>query len=184
MQDSILRLAPKTALGMTLILDEIQNQARYIRGGLIPQVESAGSAALTRADFVNVLKFFVKLEKTAITSDVLRQTRIDRVLLSICAPDTRWPASLAERAERIISAWDKKVSKLGELRATALWEQGGRMEGCHKRVVMEEDLTLAKKKTRPEGRGDSLKWRTTWMVNVTPGIKPDQYGDVNLKIGR
>ena len=169
---------------MTLTLQEIQSQARNIREVLIPQVESAGSAALTRADFVNVLKFLAKLEKTAITSDVLRQTRIDRVLLGICVPGTRWPASLVERAERIMSAWDKKVSKLGELRAAALWGQGGRMEGCHKRVVIEEDLIGARKETRAEVIEDSLKRRKTWVVNATPGIKPDQYGDVNLKIGR
>ncbi len=165
---------------MALTGQEIQQQARHIRDTLCPLVATDGGAALTRPVFSNLIKFIAKLEKTNITTELLRQTRIDKALLEICAVGSRWPASLTGRAERILRRWGNQVGKLGVLRA-ALWAEGGRMDGCHKRIVVDEALV----KKDPDAETDiERKLKKTWVVDTMPGLKPDHYGSVNLRVGR
>lgn len=164
---------------MALSIDEIQCQAKHIRDTLCPLVSKGGGAALNRPDFRSLMEFFTKLEKMDMTCDILRRSRIDKALLEISGAGTRWPASLVERADKMVRKWERQVGTVGELRA-ALWDKGGRMAGCHKRVMVDETVLL-----HNDGRPteNMLKLRKRWMVEATKGVKPGRYGDVNIAVG-
>ncbi|KAI9887089.1 MAG: hypothetical protein M1823_001079 [Watsoniomyces obsoletus] len=164
---------------MALTVNEIQHQARYIRDILCPLVANDGGAALTRPVFAHLIKFIAKLEKTNITIELLRQTRIDKAFLEMCAVGSRWPASLTGRAERMLRRWGNQVGQLGGLRA-ALWAEGGRMAGCHKCIVVEETPV---KDQGFEMDADGRKMKKIWVVDKVTRLKPDHYGSVDMRIG-
>lgn len=164
---------------MALSIDEIQYHAKHIRDTLCPLVSKAGGAALSRTDFRGLMEFFLRLEKMDMSCDVLRRSRIDKALLEMSGAGTRWPASLVERAEKMVRKWERQVGAVGELRA-ALWDKGGRMAGCHKRVMVDESV-LVHNGGRPAE--NMLKLRKRWMVEAMKGAKPDRYGDVNIGVG-
>ncbi|KAI9823387.1 MAG: hypothetical protein M1826_007743 [Phylliscum demangeonii] len=165
---------------MALSAHEIQLQTRYIRDSLSPLIASSGGAALTRPAFTSLHDFFTDLEKTELEVDVLRRTRIVRALLEIAAIGSRWPVTLVEHAEQILSRWKKDLGRLGECKA-ALWEPGGRMAGCLKRVVKDRDVVTSSKKSA--SRQAAVR-RKRWIVDVVPRANAQHYGDADFEVGR
>lgn len=165
---------------MALTVQEIQSKARYIRDSLCPLVNESGGTAITRDIFPDLLAFFVNLEKTPISVDLLRQTRIDKALIEITVLGTRWPASLVGHAERMLRGWEKDVGHIGQLRA-ALWEPEGRMAGCRKCIVMEQTTVVDRKRKTSK----TVKTpRKRWVVDAVKLAEANYYGDVSIEVGR
>ncbi|KAI9789573.1 MAG: hypothetical protein M1816_005980 [Peltula sp. TS41687] len=165
---------------MTLTIQEIQSEVRYIRDSLCPLVNESGGTAITKDILCGLLAFFKELETMPISVDLLRQTHLDKALIEICVLGTRWPANLVVRAEEMLREWEQQVGHcIGQLRA-ALWEPGGRMAGCRKGIVMEQTMVFDRKRRT---------WKTVrtpkkgWIVDVVKLAKGNHYGDVGIEPG-
>lgn len=166
---------------MALTTYEIQKEARYIRDHLCPLVNESGGTAITPDILSSLLEFFAKLETMPISVDLLRQTRIDKALIEVSVLATRWPASVVCRAETMLRAWENEVGQVGQLRA-ALWEPGGRMAGCHKFPVIEQRAAVDRKGKITKAAQKPRKHY--WVVDAMKPAKANDYGDVNLEVGR
>ena len=164
---------------MALTVQEIERQAQHIRDYLSPLVSDSGGTGLTSDSWSSILQVFEKLEMTSMSSDMLRQSRIDRALLEICMMGTEWPASLVERAEHILQQWEEHIGRVGELR-DSLWEPGRPMAGCHKRTEME--AVVLKSKGKPTKT--VMVRRKQWVVDAKKLAKASYYGDAGFEVGR
>lgn len=160
---------------MALSIQEVKSQAKHIRDILCPLVSTSGGTALTRPTFASLVSFFTKLKDLAITIETLRETRVDKALLEICGEDTRWPASLVEKARKRLAVWEKQLGSVGDLGA-ALWGPGGRMENC--RQTSEVYFPDAEQGSQPQATVRQL-----WVVDGVDSERVKDYGHLNFAIG-
>lgn len=153
---------------------ELRRRARYFRNILVPAVACHGDRALTQATITDVTIFLVHLDKTPVTVEILRRTRIEKALFGVCAQSTLWPPSLFEMAQQILKKWERKLGDLSGLRSS-LFEAGGRMAGCRKQASIQGDLES------PTSRGVGSTSR--WIVETSDQSHVDSHGSGKFDIG-
>ncbi len=108
--------------------------ARHIRDALGPLVAREGGEVLSTTNIAELLAFFGDVKKTAMTIEMIRYSRIEKAMMEICGPGTRWPPDLIKRAEDVIDRWERSLGPVKYVKAN-LWGPNGRLEGVTKVVV-------------------------------------------------
>lgn len=118
---------------MALSQGALRVNARYIRDALGPLVAREGGEILSPTTIAELLAFFEDLERTNMTIDMLRYSRIEKAMMEICGPGTRWPPGLIKLAEDALVRWKQSFGPLKHVEAN-LWGPGGRLEHVKKVV--------------------------------------------------
>lgn len=106
----------------------LRSSASRIRDILDPLVAREGPNALLPEDVLAVHNLLAALRKFAVPQDVIRFSRIHFAVADICGKATRWPTSLAERADVVTRRFEAMFGPIKELRPP-LFEMGGRLWG-------------------------------------------------------
>lgn len=79
---------------------DLRETAAWIRDVLDPLVAREGPNELHPDDVLSLHTILLSLQKWTVTRWTLRYSRIGLAILEICGKCTRWPAKLAEEADR------------------------------------------------------------------------------------
>ena len=118
---------------MEEVRETLRTHSRYIRDTLLPLLAGREGSGLNDRDLSFLRNALNEVNKTPITIDLLRYSRIAQALAMI-ATDTRWPADVAIKATKILQKWEKVFGRVVDLQAD-LWGPGGRLEGLKRMKV-------------------------------------------------
>lgn len=103
---------PTTRRSVSISKEEIRGVSEWIRHSLDSQIDHARGDGLDDETTNRLITFLTVLDSTKISNADVRYSGIDRVLLDICGPQTRWPAHLVEKAEKALQVLELKVGSL------------------------------------------------------------------------
>ncbi|KAI9875977.1 MAG: hypothetical protein M1830_007618 [Pleopsidium flavum] len=148
---------------MALNQEALQVHSRYIRDVLGPLVAGEGGDVLTTSTLAALDLIFGDLEETVLTLDMLRYSRIEKAMMEICGPGTRWPTGLIKMAERVIEEWEGYLGPLKRVRAN-LWGPGGRLEGVTKVEGWQQRVRDEEQQQDPELMTRFKERKSSWSV--------------------
>ena len=149
---------------MALSQGALRVNARYIRDALGPLVAREGGEVLIPTTMAELLAFFGDLERTVITIDMLRYSRLEKAMMEICGPGTRWPPGLIKMAEDAINRWEGSLGPLKCVRAH-LWDSGGRLEGVIKVAVQPQAVPDQEQRRDQQSVVKAKERQTSWCVH-------------------
>jgi len=150
---------------MALNQEALRVHARYIRDVLGPLVAREGGDVLSPTTIAALDAIFADLEETVLTLDMLRYSRMEKAMMEICGPATRWPTGLIKMAERAIEEWEGYLGPLKRVRAN-LWGPGGRLEGVTKVDGWQQRVRDEEQHQDPELITRSKERKSSWNVEV------------------
>ena len=148
---------------MALSQGALRVNARYIRDALGPLVAREGGEVLGPTTTAELLGFLGDLERTVMTIDMLRYSRIEKAMMEICGPGTRWPPELIKIAENAIDRWEGSLGPLKNVRAN-LWGPGGRLEGVTKVCVQPQALQTEARRGDQQSPVKPKERKSSWSV--------------------
>lgn len=119
---------------MTLNKEALRAQARYIRDVLGPLIGREGGEALSAEAVADLRVFLEDLGEMDMTMETIQYSRIEKAIMEMCGPGTRWPKDLIARAEAVMNRWEGSLGPLKRVR-TNLWGPGGRLQSVSKIVL-------------------------------------------------
>ena len=168
---------------MVLSREALRVHARYIRDVLGPLVAREGGDVLNPTTTTGLLTFFEHLNETVMTLDMIQYSRIEKAIMDMCGPGTRWPAGLIKLAEDTIDRWEGYLGPLRRVRAN-LWGPGGRLEGVTKVPVQPERVREDDPSQGPQLMARPKERKSSWFVES--GCDPTRayvVGDNGFKVG-
>lgn len=175
---------PNQYHAMALHEETLRAYARWVRDVLGPLVAREGGSVLNPMTLTDLDMFFADLNKTVLTLELIRYSRVEKSMMEICGPGTRWPVNLITMAERVIEEWEGYLGPLKRVRVN-LWGPGGRLEGVTKAggwqqsVRDEEQYPDAELISKPKER------KASW--NIEGGCDPTRayvVGHNGFDVGR
>lgn len=146
----------------------LQQQARWIRDDLDPQVARDGPDTLLSNDILTLDEFLRRLSSAKIPIADIRFSRLHLAVAVICGKATRWPTKLIEKADALQMAWEVEYGSLKKI-TPPLYEAGGRLNGiCKPEDVSKEKLII--------------KWLKTPGVKLSP-LLARRFGSLGFKPG-
>jgi len=148
---------------MALSQGALRVNARYIRDALGPLVAREGGEVLSPTTIPELLAFFGDLEQTVMTIDMLRYSHIQKAMMEICGPGTRWPPGLIKLAEAAIDRWERSLGPLKYVKAN-LWGPGGRLEGVTKVAVGPDAVQDEEQRPYQQVPIETKERKSSWCV--------------------
>ena len=148
--------------------DFLQQQTRWIRDDLDPQVARDGPDALHSDEILTLDEFLRRLITSNIQLEDIRFSRLHLAVVAICGQATRWPTKLIERADALRVEWESKYGPLKNIHPI-LYEPGGRLNG----ICNPDDLSRDKL---------IVKWLKTPGLKLSP-LHARKVGDLGFKPG-
>lgn len=148
---------------MALSQGALRVNARYIRDALGPLVAREGGEVLSPTTIDELLAFFGDLEQTVMTIEMLRYSRIEKAMMEICGPGTRWPLGLIKVAEDAIDRWECSLGPLKCVKAN-LWGPGGRLEGVAKLVMPPQAVQDTEQRQYQQSPVKPKERKSSWCV--------------------
>ncbi|KAI9829965.1 MAG: hypothetical protein M1819_005937 [Sarea resinae] len=116
---------------MSLGRDEMRSHASSVRDMLKSLVNCEGEEQLNPDRLQNLENMFVGLKSTDVDADRLKFSRLEKALMEMSAPGSKWPQSLVDLALEVVREWQKKLGDISDSGAP-LWAPGGRMHSVSK----------------------------------------------------
>lgn len=108
--------------------ENLRKTAAWIRDDLDPLVAREGPQALLLDDVLTIHTLLLALQNVQIGIQALRISRIHLAVAEICGKATRWPAKLADEADRVLAHLEDSYGSLQSIRIP-LFENKGRLFG-------------------------------------------------------
>jgi hypothetical protein len=111
-----------------LSASNLRETASWIRNDLDPIVAREGPNELNPDDVLTIHSILLALQQHQISLWTLRFSRIHLACSDICGRASRWPARLADEADRVVEHLESFYGRLRDIQCP-IFERGGRLWG-------------------------------------------------------
>lgn len=148
---------------MALSQGALRVNARYIRDALGPLVAREGAEVLCPNTTAELLAFLGDLPSTVMTIDMLQYSRIEKAMMEICGPGTRWPPDMIKMAEDAMDRWEGSLGPLKRIGRDP-WGPGGRLEGVTKVSHIPQAVQTEGQRRKQQPPAKPKERQSSWCV--------------------
>ncbi|KAI9701184.1 MAG: hypothetical protein M1836_001853 [Candelina mexicana] len=144
---------------MFISKEELRRISNWICEVLDPQINRDDGDVLDHDMLRRLRTFLAALESTAIRTEDIHYSHIDKALLDICDANTKWPVDLVVRAEKAVQALEQRLGPLRNLRLEAPSASGRHLKG----EVTQDDM-IQKIKAYDANNGQESR-KNSWLLS-------------------